>query len=62
MRTSAPTSCSVPNSATLPSLSGVKPQHAYCDLGYRGHDYKGECDVQAVNRFSAPAKSKRTQC
>ena len=32
-------------------LSGVKPQHAYCDLGYRGHDYKGECDVQVVNRF-----------
>ena len=32
-------------------LSGVKPQHVYCDLGYRGHDYKGECDVQVVNRF-----------
>ena len=32
-------------------LSGVRPQHAYCDLGYRGHDYKGECDVQVVNRF-----------
>lgn len=32
-------------------LSGVKPQHAYCDLGYRGHDYTGECDVQVVNRF-----------
>ena len=32
-------------------LSGVKPQHAYCDLGYRGHDYKGDCDVQVVNRF-----------
>ena len=32
-------------------LSGVKPQHAYCDLGYRGHDYEGECDVQVVNRF-----------
>lgn len=32
-------------------LSGVKPRHAYCDLGYRGHDYKGECDVQVVNRF-----------
>ncbi len=22
-----------------------------CDLGYRGHDYRGECDVQVVNRF-----------
>jgi len=32
-------------------ISGVKPQHAYCDLGYRGHDYEGECDVQVVNRF-----------
>ena len=32
-------------------LSGVKPQHAYCDLGYRGHDYEGDCDVQGVNRF-----------
>lgn len=31
--------------------SGVKPRHAYCDLGYRGHDYKGDCDVQTVNRF-----------
>ena len=32
-------------------ICGVKPQHAYCDLGYRGHDYRGECDVQVVNRF-----------
>ena len=32
-------------------MSGVKPQHAYCDLGYREHDYKGDCDVQVVNRF-----------
>lgn len=32
-------------------ISGVKPQHAYCDLGYRGHDYEGDCDVQVVNRF-----------
>ena len=33
------------------SISGVKPQHAYCDLGYRGHDYNGDCDIQVVNRF-----------
>lgn len=33
------------------SISGVKPQSAYCDLGYRGHDYKGDCDIQVVNRF-----------
>ena len=32
-------------------ICGVKPRHAYCDLGYRGHDCKGECDVQVVNRF-----------
>ena len=32
-------------------ISGVKPEHAYADLGYRGHDYKGDCDVQIVNRF-----------
>ena len=32
-------------------ISGVKPQHAYCDLGYRGHDYEGDCDVQVVDRF-----------
>lgn len=31
--------------------SGVKPRHAYCDLGYRGHGYRGACDVQVVNRF-----------
>lgn len=31
--------------------SGVSPRHAYCDLGYRGHSYKGDCDVQIVNRF-----------
>ena len=30
---------------------GVKPQHDYCDLGYRGHDYEDERDVQVVNRF-----------
>lgn len=32
-------------------ISGLKPQHAYCDLGYREHDYGGDCDVQVVNRF-----------
>jgi len=32
-------------------IGGVKPEHAYADLGYRGHDYKGDCDVQIVNRF-----------
>ena len=32
-------------------ISGVKPRHAFCDLGYRGHDYKGDCDIQVVDRF-----------
>ena len=33
------------------TISGVKLKHAYCDLGYRGHDYEGDCDIQVVNRF-----------
>ena len=32
-------------------ISLVKPVHAYCDLGYRGHGYDGECDIQVVDRF-----------
>ena len=37
--------------AQAEDICGVKPQHAYCDLGYRGHGYNGDCDVQVVNRF-----------
>ncbi|MCQ2393439.1 MAG: hypothetical protein MJ249_04050 [Kiritimatiellae bacterium] len=37
--------------AQAETVCGSKPKHAYCDLGYRGHDYKGEVDVQVVNRF-----------
>ena len=33
------------------TICGTKPKHAYCDLGYRGHDYKGDIDIQVVNRF-----------
>ena len=32
-------------------LSGVEPQMAICDLGYRGSGYKGACNIQIVNRY-----------
>ena len=32
-------------------LTGFEPKQATCDLGYRGHSYKGDCDIQIVNRF-----------
>lgn len=32
-------------------LLGTEPKMAICDLGYRGHNYEGDCDVQVVNRF-----------
>ena len=31
-------------------LTGTAPRQAACDLGYRGHGYKGECDIQIVRR------------
>jgi len=31
-------------------LMGVAARQAVCDLGYRGHDYTGECDIQIVQR------------
>jgi IS5 family transposase len=31
-------------------LTGVAARQAVCDLGYRGHDYTGACDVQIVKR------------
>ena len=36
--------------AQVEDICGVKPRHAYCDLGYRGRNYKGDCDTQVVNR------------
>lgn len=33
------------------SISGVAPERAICDLGYRGHKYGGSCDIQVVNRY-----------
>lgn len=32
-------------------LLGYEPAMAICDLGYRGHNYEGPCDIQVVNRF-----------
>lgn len=32
-------------------ILGHEPVMAICDLGYRGHNYEGDCDVQIVNRF-----------
>jgi IS5 family transposase len=31
-------------------LTGTAPRQATCDLGYRGHGYAGECDIQVVPR------------
>ena len=31
-------------------LTGTAPRQAVCDLGYRGHNYTGACDVQIVKR------------
>jgi IS5 family transposase len=30
--------------------SGVEPEHAYVDMGYRGHDYDGECQIHVGRR------------
>lgn len=32
-------------------ILGNEPEMAICDLGYRGHNYEGECNIQVVNRF-----------
>jgi len=31
-------------------LTGWKVKSAYCDQGYRGHDYRGEAEINIVNR------------
>jgi len=33
------------------NLLGFEPKMAVCDMGYRGHNYNGECDIQIVNRY-----------
>ena len=32
------------------ATSGVEPEHAYVDMGYRGHDYEGECQIHVGRR------------
>jgi IS5 family transposase len=32
------------------ATSGTEPEHVYCDMGYRGHDYEGECEVHVGRR------------
>ena len=32
------------------SMSGKEPEHVYCDMNYRGHDYQGECEVHVDSR------------
>lgn len=33
------------------AIAGIAPEKAICDLGYRGHNYEGDCDIQIVNRY-----------
>lgn len=37
--------------AQATKLIGYEPEMAICDLGYRGHNYQGNCNIQVVNRF-----------
>ena len=37
-------------------LTGHKPEQVTCDLGYRGHKYKGPCRVEIVNRYRKAAR------
>jgi transposase, IS5 family len=32
------------------STSGIEPEHVYCDMSYRGHDYEGECEIHVGRR------------
>jgi len=42
-------------------VTGSAPLQATCDLGYRGHNYEGDCKVLIANRYrrSIPASLKR---
>ena len=42
-------------------VTGFHPRQAACDLGYRGHNYEGDCSILIANRFrrSVPASIKR---
>jgi transposase, IS5 family len=32
------------------TTSGIEPEHIYCDMSYRGHDYEGECQIHVGRR------------
>jgi IS5 family transposase len=32
------------------STAGVEPEHVYVDMGYRGHDYEGGCQIHVGRR------------
>src|SRR5215213_9483363 len=32
------------------SITGIEPEHAYVDTGYRGHDYEGGCEIHVGRR------------
>lgn len=38
-------------------IIGFEPEMAVCDLGYRGHNYEGPCDIQVVNRYRRVSKT-----
>jgi IS5 family transposase len=35
-------------------VTGTSPIQAACDLGYRGHNYVGDCTILIVNRYRKP--------
>lgn len=32
------------------ATSGIEPEHVYCDMSYRSHDYEGECEIHVGRR------------
>lgn len=32
------------------TTSGIEPEHVYCDMSYRGHDYEGKCEIHVGRR------------
>jgi transposase, IS5 family len=32
------------------ATSAIEPEHVYCDMSYRGHDYEGECEIHVGRR------------
>ncbi len=42
-------------------VTGLHPHQASCDLGYRGHNYEGDCTILIANRYrkSVPSSIKK---